>query len=230
MKAPTYRYELINSSLLKFGKRAKYLEIGVCNPRVCFNRIETDNKDGVDPGVEFPDNPVKYKLTSDEFFRKLEGGELDKDPDYQWDVIFIDGLHLSYQVERDIHNALRHLNPKGFILLHDCNPPTSFMAREDYMIDGKYEPLKEYRYLKNKIWNGTVWKAFFKFRATNPYFDTCVVDTDWGVGVIRFGSNKSNVSISDNPFYEYNIMALNRKKHLGLIHPNEWYEWLNNKK
>ena len=215
MKTPTYRYELINSVLLKFGRQAKYLEIGVCDPTVCFNHIETYKKDGVDPGVEFPDNPVKYKLTSDEFFRKLESGELDKDPDYQWDVIFIDGLHLSYQVERDIHNALRHLNPKGFIFLHDCNPPDIHMAREDYYLNCQQHP-----------WNGTTWKAFFKFRATNPYFDTCVVDTDWGVGVIRFGSNKSNVSISDNPFYEYNIMALDRKKHIGLIQPNEWYDWL----
>ena len=215
MKTPTYRYELINSVLLKFGRHAKYLEIGVCDPTVCFNHIETYKKDGVDPGVEFPDNPVKYKLTSDEFFRKLEAGELDKDPDFQWDVIFIDGLHLSYQVERDIHNALRHLNPKGFIFLHDCNPPDIHMAREDYYLNGQQHP-----------WNGTTWKAFFKFRATNPYFDTCVVDTDWGVGVIRFGSNKSNVSISDNPFYEYNIMALDRKKHIGLIQPNEWYDWL----
>lgn len=215
---PKYRYELINSVLPNFGDNPKYLEIGVCDPRVCFDYVKTNNKDGVDPGVEFEANPVKYRMTSDEFFSKLESGELDKPKDYQWDVIFIDGLHLSYQVERDIHNALRHLNPLGFVFLHDCNPPDIHMAREDYYINGEQHP-----------WNGTTWKAFFKYRATEPYLKTCVVDTDWGVGVIRIGKNDSNVSLDDNPFYEYNVMAENRQKHLGLIHPVQWSSWKNSK-
>lgn len=215
---PLYRYELINSVLPMFGPNPKYLEIGVFDPAGCFDLIQTENKDSVDPGVEWEVNPVKYKLTSDEFFLRLDNGTLDKPHNYLWDVIFIDGLHLAPQVEKDIHNALRHLNPKGFIFLHDCNPPDIHMAREDYYVNGEQQ-----------LWNGTTWKAFFKARATNPYIDTCVVNTDWGVGVIRFGANNSEVNIEDNPFFEYNVMAENRTRHLGLISPMHWYNWLNSR-
>ena len=69
-------------------------------------------------------------MTSDEFFDFLRTNEFDR----KYDVIFIDGLHKSYQVKKDILNSLQFLNPKGYIVLHDCNPPTSWMAREDNMI------------------------------------------------------------------------------------------------
>jgi len=214
---PQFRHELINSAIRKFGPNPRYLEIGVCDPSLCFDLIQTLEKDSVDPGVEFEANPVKYQMTSDEFFSKLEANELDKPVDYKWDVIFIDGLHLAEQVEKDIHNSLKHLNPNGFVFLHDCSPPDSYMARETYFEKGYQEP-----------WNGTVWKAFFKTRATQKYIDSCVVDTDWGVGVLRFGNNVSGLTLKDNEFYEYNVMAKNRTRHLGLINPVVWHKWLSN--
>jgi hypothetical protein len=55
-----------------------------------------------------------------------------------------------------------------------------------------------------------------------------VVDTDWGVGVLRFGNNVSGLTLKDNEFYEYNVMAKNRTRHLGLINPVVWHKWLSN--
>ena len=82
----TYRYDIINK-IISDNNFKNYLEIGVCDPEECFNRVYCENKDSVDPGVEFSKNPVKYPHTSDEFFNKLDNGELDKDPNYKWDVI-----------------------------------------------------------------------------------------------------------------------------------------------
>lgn len=198
-----YRYDLINEVIHHFGFK-NYLEIGVADPKDCFDQVVCENKMGVDPGVEFVDNPVKYKMTSDDFFWALRAGHLDLDPGFRWDVVFIDGLHISTQVLRDVENCLYHLNPNGFIFLHDCNPESYFMQREDYYINGYQEP-----------WNGTVWKVIYYLRCHNKNLEIQTVNTDWGVGVIKRGH--SPLISFDNPFYEYNQMAVNRERDLGLI-------------
>lgn len=199
----TYRFDLINEVIKKYNFK-NYLEIGVSNPSECFDRVICENKMGVDPGLEFPENPVKYKMTSDEFYWNLERGYLDLDPGFRWDVVFIDGLHISTQVLKDVENSLYHLNPNGFIFLHDCNPQSYFMQREDYYVDGQQQ-----------AWNGTVWKVIYYLRSNRKDLQIYTIDTDWGVGVIR--KRNSNPVPFDNPFYEYNQMANNRERDLGLI-------------
>ncbi len=208
-----YRYDLINQLIKKFGFK-NYLEIGVSDPSECFDNVICENKMGVDTGLEFPDNPVKYPMTSDNFFLQLENGKLDLDPGFRWDIIFIDGLHISTQVMKDVINSLYHLNPNGYILLHDCNPETYFMQREDYYIDGVQHP-----------WNGTVWKVIYNLRATRDDLQVCTVNTDWGVGVIRRGN--FNPIKFDNPFYEYNQMSNFRRRDLGIIEVHEFEHWIN---
>lgn len=212
------RYDIINSIIKENGFK-RYLEIGVCDPSVCFDKIDCETKDSVDPGVEYAANPVTYPITSDDFFKLLESSQLDKEKDYQWDVIFIDGLHISDQVLRDVKNSLKHLNPNGYILLHDCNPPDSFHAREDYYINGK-----------QYSWNGTVWKALYYLRATTD-LDICTINTDWGIGIVRNpkkGKKRPTIEFT-NSFFEYNVMAVNRKEHLGLIEVYELQDWLDHK-
>jgi hypothetical protein len=203
-----FRYDIINS-LIKKNQFKNYLEIGVRNPSECFDLIHCINKDSVDPGEEFQENPVKYKMTSDEFFNLLDNNNLDKSSDFKWDVIFIDGLHISTQVIRDILNSLNHLNENGYIILHDCNPPSIYFAREDYYVDGKPE-----------AWNGTVWKSIYWLRANRNDLSIEVVDTDWGVGIIKKESFQPIPF--NNVFFEYNQMDQNRKRDLGLITPNEF--------
>lgn len=208
------RIDIINFLSNKFGYK-NYLEIGIRNPWECFDHIQCENKDSVDPGFETNDNVAKYKYTSDEFFRVLENGELDKETDFKWDVIFIDGLHTSYQVERDIKNSLNHLSENGTIVLHDCNPPTEYHARADY---------NDYGTIAGGCWNGTVWKAIYKLRCFNKDVDVCVVDKDWGCGVVRKGSQE--VSAFDNPYFDYDLFNINRNRNLNLIDSADLNEWL----
>lgn len=207
-----YRYDVINFIIGKFGFK-KYLEIGVFRPEFCFDLICAEEKMGVDPGIEYPDNPVKYKMTSDEFFSRLHRGELDLPADYKWDVIFIDGLHISHQVLKDVNNSLNHLSEGGYIILHDCNPPTAWHQREDYFIDGSFKP-----------WNGTVWKVIYYLRSQREDLKIGVADTDWGMGIITKGN--SELIPFDNPFFEYNKMRLDRERNLGLFPVSDLETWL----
>lgn len=194
-----------------------YLEIGVRDPRKNFNRIQCKNKYSVDPGIEFEDNPVDFKMTSDLFFKKLKNKELKIQPIIKFDVIFIDGLHISDQVERDILNSIEFLNDNGFIILHDCNPPSEFHQREQYnFVNSPAGP----------FWNGTTWKAFYKFRHNIDLFSICF-DCDWGVGIISkkqypfFNNIKGKVQ---NEFYEFAVLNEFRKEHLNLYSFEPWME------
>ena len=202
----TDRVSIINNIIEKNNFK-NYLEIGVRDTSECFDLINCESKDSVDPGFEREINNVKYKLTSDEFFKQLDLGNLDKDSKYKWDIIFIDGLHLSYQVDLDIKNSLNHLSENGIIVVHDCNPPTLSHAREDY---------SNYNTTAKALWNGTVWKTFFKMRCTENNLDMCVIDCDWGVGLIKRGSQI--LCDIHNPYFEYSIFDKHRVKSLNLIH------------
>jgi hypothetical protein len=170
-----YRYDILNDLISKY-KFKKYLEIGVRNPDECFDLVKCEIKHSVDPGYENPNANIDYKFTSDSFFNLLKSNELNLQPDYKWDIIFIDGLHISTQVDKDITNSLDHLNKDGIIVLHDCNPPELWYAREDYIIDGIAHG-----------WNGTVWKVIYKLRSTRPDLFICTVDTDYVIGIIKRG-------------------------------------------
>src|SRR5882672_59609 len=100
------RTDVINFLIESIGATdTNYLEIGVRNPAHNFGKIKSKTKYSVDPGVEFKENPVDFKLTSDEFFEQLRKGAI-LDKGIKFDVIFIDGLHFAEQTERDIRNSL----------------------------------------------------------------------------------------------------------------------------
>lgn len=202
-----YRYDVINY-LIKFLNKQEttYLEIGVRNPNENFNKIKASIKYSVDPGVEYSKNPVDFKFTSDIFFEKLKKGEI-LASDIKFDVIFIDGLHLADQVRLDIKNSLEFLSDDGFIVLHDCNPPTEYNAREDYY--ARMHSIMGY-------WNGTTWKAFFEYRKNDSVY-SCCIDTDWGVGILSKKHKIGNQSSVDNPFYEFQVLNKNRKESLNLM-------------
>ena len=91
------------------------------------------------------------------------------------------------------------------MVLHDCNPPTEWHAREDYYFN--MTPAKGH-------WNGTTWKAFVKWRS-NPEVQSCCVDTEWR---INLSSAYSSSSISKSkPEMEYNSFANDRKHYLNLV-------------
>jgi hypothetical protein len=153
------RTDLINSIIARRGYRS-YLEVGVKDVDYHFAHVRCERKCGVDPDPAVAG--IAWHMGSDAFFRANTAG---------FDLIFIDGLHEEAQVDTDLCNALRCLNPGGVIVLHDCLPPDEWHQR----------PAAEYRAGDN--WNGTVWKSALKCFAASPW-KCCVVDCDWGCGVI----------------------------------------------
>ena len=214
LKSPL-RTEIINF-LLTLTSCNNYLEIGVRDPSNNFDKINCRNKYSVDPGLEFKSNSVYFKYTSDQFFQKMKNNELKKiDNTIKFDVIFIDGLHVSSQVEKDITNSMQYLKENGFIVLHDCNPPTFYHQREDYNFINSPAGI---------LWNGTTWKAFYKFRH-HPNLNSICFDTDWGLGVLtkrKLLSFNKLTEMIDNSYYEYSIFDEKRKKHLNLVDFTFW--------
>lgn len=190
------RTDIINH-LIKKNNYKTYLEIGVRDPSGNLDLIEIEHKDGVDPSGK-----CNYPIPSDEFFLLIKDHD-----DIKYDIIFIDGLHLEEQVDKDIQNSLKHLNEGGTIVMHDCNPPTYNHQIEEY--DG------------TSAWNGTVWKSYVKLRLSDPNLKMYVVDTDWGVGVIQ----KGNQQLFPKPeMLNYEFLEQNRAEILNLISPEKFLE------
>ena len=193
------RFDIINY-LIEKNNYVSYLEIGVRDPKACFDRIIAKYKDGVDPNFDYPE--IKHIMTSDEFFTLL------KDKDVKYDIIFVDGEHLYYQAKIDVLNSLNHLTDNGTIVMHDCSPPTEWHQRGVEKWDG------------NEAWNGTVWKAYVELRCTRADLNMCVVDTDYGVGVIQRGNQSIWLDRPDKFNYEY--LNNNRKELLNLVSVEEF--------
>jgi len=212
LKTPN-RSEIINYLISILKRETIYLEIGVRNPNDNFNKIKATKRYSVDPGIEYKSNPVDFKLTSDAFFTKLRQNEVLHDT-IKFDVIFIDGLHLAEQVNRDVLNALDFVKDDGFVVLHDCNPPTEWHTRETFNFN--FSPARGF-------WNGTTWKAFLKWRF-NPSVKSCCIDSDSGVGVLSKNQPLGNYINPENLFFEFSELEKNRKEQLNLISFNELKE------
>ena len=200
------RTEVINYLLSLRSGQTNYLEIGVRDPEDNFSHVQATHKYGVDPGVEFEQNPVEFKMTSDTFFEQLSSNVV-LDPEIRFDVIFIDGLHLAEQVDRDIDHALQYIKEDGFVVLHDCNPVSEWHARERFT----------YLHTPARMdWNGTTWKAFLKWRS-NPKVYSCCIDSDYGIGILSKTHQIGKATNLENPFFEYNTLERHKKEFLNLI-------------
>ncbi len=184
------RWDIINH-LIKENGYTTYLEIGYYKGW-SFDRIDCYHKTAVDPNpsktpsqeeleygkrwgvTAFYEDSTSYKseyvykLTSDDFFKDKANW---KGIDGKWDIIFIDGLHESQQVDRDIENALKHLSPGGVIVMHDCNPSS-------YEMTTTGTPSGE--------WTGDTYKSFISARKRHWLTHWgYTVNTDYGVGIFR---------------------------------------------
>ena len=175
------RSNLINYLIGLYGYKS-YLEIGV-NDGANFERVNCAYKVGVDPEDRY--DKITFNVTSDEFF--------DQNKD-NFDIIFIDGLHISGQVIKDIRNSLDVLNPKGTIVMHDCLPVVEIAQTPERQSDH---------------WNGDVWKAFAHYRSDSS-LTMFTVKTDQGLGVIKIGKQEpyNLPEILDFKYYAENVMNL----------------------
>lgn len=155
--------------LLAYFSRGNYLEIGIRRGDN-LSRVHAPKRVGVDPNPRTPElrrhlkphlrHLLIHAETSDDFFTNNTD---------EFDVIFIDGLHLYEQVIKDISNAFDCLSPNGFIMLHDCLPETAYNAQREYHEDA---------------WNGDVWKAVYHVQRDFPQIGHAVIDCDWGLGLL----------------------------------------------
>jgi len=198
-----HRLEVINTLITKYNLN-NYLEIGVNDGQV-FDKIKAKYKLGVDPDcdtykIDWKGTGAMFCDTSDNFFDQLN-------EHIKFDIIFIDGLHIADQVFRDIKNSIKHLSKNGYIVLHDCNPPTEHNASPE---------------IHYGSWNGTVYLGYLDAVKTfNLEYYT--VNTDFGCGILvprNIDINKERETNINN-WLEFDN---NRDKLLNLISVDEFIE------
>lgn len=109
-----------------------YLEIGVHEGKTLRLVDSKCRVIGVDPTpcirYSLPGLTTLYAKTSDEFFKQ---NDLEKILGEPVDLAFIDGLHESYQVARDVMNVLQYCDEDSLVLLHDMVPVDEKSSRPD---------------------------------------------------------------------------------------------------
>lgn len=214
------RWDIINHLIKENGYKT-YLEIGYYKGW-SFDRVECEQKLAIDPNPckyesqkkEWEDKwknwaidllgarEVIYPYTSDHYFDYLESHNIaDKT---KIDIIFIDGLHESQQVDKDIQNALKHLSPGGTIVMHDCNPSTYEMTTTG---------------TASGEWTGDVYKSFIKARALYT-LNAYTVDTDYGVGIVKIMPLQDKfISVPFGSIPDWGMFDKNRAELLNLVSP-----------
>ena len=181
------RWDLIKAIIEK-KKYSNYLEIG-CDDDYLFSKIDIKNKIGIDPI-----QGGNIKITSDEFFKKNK---------LNFDIIFIDGLHIYEQVKKDILNSIKFLNKDGIILLHDCLPR-----------EMSHQAVPRYRH----HWNGDVWKAIVEFRKEHDLeIFTCRIDT--GISMIKKTKNTDvlDENIQNFKKLKYSDFIKNHQRYMRIL-------------
>jgi len=154
-------------------------------------------------------NPLSNESSYIEEIKHL----FDKACEYKtFDIIFIDGLHHSDQVYKDILNSVFFLNINGTIIVHDCNPINYFTQ----LIPRPRMP---------RSWNGDVWRGFLKLKSEKEDLEMFVIDIDHGCGIVRRG--KQNLITKWD--MEYQEFEKNKKELLNLISVDDFINYLNEK-
>lgn len=190
--------EIINSIIKKFNHRS-YLEIGVFKGNN-FKEIECEYKVGVDPDEN---SQATYKITSDEFFAENKK---------EFDCIFIDGSHVHPQPWHDMNNARASLSFGGTIIVHDLNPTSEIIQRVPR---------------ETKQWTGDGWKSWLELRSRAKHLEMFVIDTDYGVGIIRKGKG---IDFDLTFPLHYDNFKKHRKECLNLISVQAFQQWLHKAK
>ena len=162
-------FDVINY-LIKNRDYNSYLEIGLDNPEHNFLQVSCTVKESVDPFFDMlipeeTERYLTYRMTSDEMFRNM-------DEDKKYDIVFVDGGHTEEQCCKDIFNSMKHLNPGGCILVHDCIP---------------YDEVSQRTIRETELWNGDVWKSVYKLNGRNIEFKT--VSIEWGMAIIEYSED-----------------------------------------
>ena len=194
------RYNIINFIIEQHGFNT-YLEIG-CRLDGSFRKVNSKIKFGVDPN-----SGGTHRMTSDEFFETNT---------QVFDVIFVDGLHWSEQVTKDIRNGLQHLSPNGFIVVHDCLP-----QKESHQLYPMDLSVSSEDNLSN-LWLGDCWKAVVTLNGQSDV-DFITLDTDFGCSVVK-RKNSDAKPVSEHLDFEY--FQQNRNELMNIATDAEFEQWV----
>lgn len=223
------RYEFLTALHKLVGTRT-YLEIGVQTGASLQCATSSPNIKkiiGVDPelgNLQYdPEGSILIETTSDEFFDTfgLADGKTQADSDI--DVVFIDGLHHSDQVWKDLAHAVQLGHPKTLYVLDDVLPRNDAEASRD-MIPGD--------------WTGDVWKVLDLigyFADTDEHLITLVDTFPTGIAVI--GGVLDGVEMLDTIYHPVETFVNVPSEHLGAIptmeafftEPREVPDWILNR-
>lgn len=104
-------------------------------------------------------------LTSSEIVKSL----LVANDDPLYDVVFVDPYHGYANSYEDIVGGFNLVRPGGFMVVHDCNPPSAELAAPEF---------------KTGQWCGVTYWAYIDFVLGRSNIRYYTVDSDWGCGVI----------------------------------------------
>lgn len=197
----------------KVGTKS-YLEIGLSeNPVAPYRLIDVQDKTSIDMRkVTSPD----FCMSSDDFFKNLNGGITKFDKDKKWDLIFIDGDHFAEQVYRDLSNSFEHLSDDGIIFLHDSLP-------------WRYDMTIESQVGSRGITCQDAWKVIEYCLKEREDMHVCTIEENGGgLGVITKskGPRKQMLKKSFNRFYQYGVYERDRFNMMNCIHPTQILNWL----
>jgi len=215
------RTTIIQHLINKFGFKT-YLEIGV-EMGMNFFQIDAELKLAVDPkfvipgGVKDTEKEKFFTMTSDEFFANPPKEILERG----LDIVLIDGLHTYEQSLRDVENCLKYLNPNGVIVMHDCLPDSPATAMPTLEEARKHPDFKG-------NWTGDVYKTIIHLRATREDLFVAVINTDWGVGIVKRGKpeNMLSIQVEDIKKMDFYDLIKNKEMLLNLKPPSWFFEFL----
>jgi len=158
-------YRRVLARLHAVKRPAAYLEVGTATGATlaiahCAS-IAIDPKFRIDCDVRAGKPACHlFEMTSDAFFAAENPSALLGRP---IDLAFIDGMHQYEFALRDFMNVEAHCRPDSLVVLHDCLPVDSYMARRA-LHDKALEPFTAYR----GNWAGDTWKAAWILQRFRP--------------------------------------------------------------
>lgn len=148
-----YNYYSILRDLHIIIKPKTYFEVGVRNGdslKLCSSNTYGIGVDPIDTKIEFPKNIDFFKETSDSFFKN---NFINKKNINNFDLSFMDGMHLFEFYLRDFINIEKNSNNSSVIAIHDTMPINAETSSRERKTD---------------FWTGDVFKLPFILKKFRP--------------------------------------------------------------
>jgi len=156
------------NAIAKICNARTYLEIGVQTGQTILS-VDVPFKVGVDPYFVFDWQKQQntstrfFQCESDLFWRGIAANE----PDYSFDLIYLDGLHTFTQTFRDFCSSLAFSHPKTMWLIDDTLPTGPLAAIPSWK---KAYIMRKLLCINESSWMGDVYKVVFAIHDFFPQF------------------------------------------------------------